>query len=143
LEILIAHGAHEDILFDAHPHIGTNKLPKIVTALRESIIQAGGEIHFSTKVIDFILSSGEMKGVVTGDGTRHEGNAVILATGHSARDIFQLLYERKILIESKPFALGVRVEHQQTSSIKFNIIVQLIVEIFCLLHHIHWCIRQN
>jgi hypothetical protein len=113
LEILISHGAHEDILFDAHPHIGTNKLPKIVAALRESIIQAGGEINFNTKVMDFILSSGEMKGVVTADGTKHEANAVILATGHSARDIFQLLYDRKILIEAKPFALGVRIEHQQ------------------------------
>ncbi len=113
LEILIAHGAHEDILFDAHPHIGTNKLPKIVTALRESIIQAGGEVLFDTKVTDFILSSDEVKGVVTADGTKHEANAVILATGHSARDIFQLLHEKKILIEAKPFALGVRVEHQQ------------------------------
>ncbi|GHN01339.1 FAD-dependent dehydrogenase [Cytophagales bacterium WSM2-2] len=113
LEILIAHGAHEDILFDAHPHIGTNKLPKLVAALRESVLMAGGEIHFDSKVTDFLLSTGEVKGVVTADGTKHEGHAVILATGHSARDIFQLLYQRKILIEAKPFALGVRVEHQQ------------------------------
>src|SRR5258706_1773170 len=113
LEILIAHGAHEDILFDAHPHIGTNKLPKIVSALRESILQSGGEIHFNAKVTDFILSGGEMKGVITADGTQYEGDALILATGHSARDIFQLLHQRKILIEAKPFALGVRVEHQQ------------------------------
>jgi len=113
LEILIAHGASEDILFDAHPHIGTNKLPKIVAALRESILQAGGEIHFETKVIDLILTSNEIKGVIIADGTKHEAEAVILATGHSARDIFQLLYTKKILIEAKPFALGVRVEHQQ------------------------------
>lgn len=113
LEILIAHGAHEDILFDAHPHIGTNKLPKIVAALRESIVQAGGEIHFNSKVSDLILSAGEIKGVITNDGTKREAHAVILATGHSARDIFQLLHESKILIEAKPFALGVRVEHQQ------------------------------
>jgi len=113
LEILIAHGAHEDILFDAHPHIGTNKLPKIVTALRESITQAGGEIHFESKVIDFVLQSGEMKGVITADGTKYDAQAVILATGHSARDIFKLLHQKKILIEAKPFALGVRVEHQQ------------------------------
>jgi uncharacterized FAD-dependent dehydrogenase len=113
LEILIAHGAYENILFDAHPHIGTNKLPKIVAALRDSIIQAGGEVHFNTKVIDFILSSGEMKGVITADRAKHEAHAVILATGHSARDIFQLLHDKKILIEAKPFALGVRVEHQQ------------------------------
>ncbi len=113
LEILIAHGASEEILFDAHPHIGTNKLPKIVTELRESIVQAGGEIHFNSKVIDFIVSSDQIKGVITSDGTKHEAESVILATGHSARDIFQLLHNRKILIEAKPFALGVRVEHQQ------------------------------
>jgi len=113
LEILIVHGASEDILFDAHPHIGTNKLPKIVADLRESILKAGGEIHFETKVTDLILSSDEIKGVITSDGTKHEADAVILATGHSARDIFQLLYTKKILIEAKPFALGVRVEHQQ------------------------------
>ncbi len=113
LEILIAHGASEEILFDAHPHIGTNKLPKIVAELRESIIHAGGEIYFDTKVVDLILSSNEINGVVTSDGTKHEGESVILATGHSARDIFQLLHRKKILIEAKPFALGVRVEHQQ------------------------------
>jgi uncharacterized FAD-dependent dehydrogenase len=113
LEILIAHGASEDILFDAHPHIGTNKLPKIVAGLRETILQAGGEIHFDYKVTDLILASDEIKGVITTDGTNHEAESVILATGHSARDIFQLLHQRKILIEAKPFALGVRVEHQQ------------------------------
>ena len=113
LEIFIAHGANEDILFDAHPHIGTNKLPKIVAELRETILRAGGEIHFEAKVTDLILSSDEIKGVITTDGTKHDSEAVILATGHSARDIFQLLHRNKILIEAKPFALGVRVEHQQ------------------------------
>lgn len=113
LEILMHHGASEDILFDAHPHIGTNKLPKIVAALRETILQAGGEIHFETKVTDFIFKSGEIKGVITANGVSHEAMAVILATGHSARDIFELLHRRQILIEAKPFALGVRVEHQQ------------------------------
>jgi hypothetical protein len=113
LQILMYHGASEEILFDAHPHIGTNKLPKIVAALRETITQCGGAIHFETKVTDFVLSADEIKGVVTADGTRHEAAAVILATGHSARDIFQLLHRRKIVIEAKPFALGVRVEHQQ------------------------------
>jgi uncharacterized FAD-dependent dehydrogenase len=113
LEILIAHGAGEEILFDAHPHIGTNKLPKIVAALRESILEVGGEIHFNAKVTDFITKSNELKGVVTADGTKHEAESVILATGHSARDIFRLLNEKKIWIEAKPFALGVRVEHQQ------------------------------
>jgi len=113
LEILVAHGAHENILFDAHPHIGTNKLPKLVVALRESIRQAGGIVHFDTRVDDFILEDGEMTGVKTKEGTTIKASAVILATGHSARDIFQLLHQKKITIESKPFALGVRVEHQQ------------------------------
>ncbi len=113
LEILIAHGASEEILFDAHPHIGTNKLPRIVTELRETILQAGGEIHFETKVTDLLLTSDEINGVITADGTKHEAESVILATGHSARDIFQLLDRKKILMEAKPFALGVRVEHQQ------------------------------
>ena len=114
LEIMVAHGAATEILFDAHPHIGTNKLPRLVEALRESIKEAGGEIHFNTKVTDFILEKDEMKGVVTNHGERIKGEAVILATGHSARDIFELLHSRNILIEAKPFALGVRVEHQQS-----------------------------
>jgi uncharacterized FAD-dependent dehydrogenase len=113
LEILVAHGASEDILFDAHPHIGTNKLPQLVAELRESILNAGGEIYFDTRVDDFILSEGEVKGVITQAGDRFEASGVILATGHSARDIFQLLNDRKILLEAKPFALGVRVEHSQ------------------------------
>lgn len=113
LEILVAHGAKEEILFDAHPHIGTNKLPGVVAALRESILQAGGEIHFNTRVTDFILDGDVLKGVVTAAGDRLEAEAVILATGHSARDIFRLLHDRKIHLEVKPFALGVRVEHAQ------------------------------
>ncbi len=113
LQILIAHGATEEILFDAHPHIGTNKLPQIVVALRESILQAGGEIHFETKVTDLILTGDEIKGVIAADGTKHDAESVILATGHSAHDIFQLLHQKKIRVEAKPFALGVRVEHQQ------------------------------
>ncbi|MBS1487012.1 MAG: FAD-dependent oxidoreductase [Bacteroidetes bacterium] len=113
LQILMAHGAPEEILFDAHPHIGTNKLPKIIESLRESILRAGGEIWFEKKVTDFILQGNEMKGVVTADGAKHEGESVILATGHSARDIFELLHHKQIHIEAKPFALGVRVEHPQ------------------------------
>jgi uncharacterized protein len=113
LEILVAHGAKEEILYDAHPHIGTNKLPLLVAELRETIRGAGGEIHFNTKVTDFIVKDNEMKGVVTHEGAKWEAASVILATGHSARDIFQLLNDKKILIEAKPFALGVRVEHQQ------------------------------
>lgn len=113
LEIMVAHGAKDEILFDAHPHIGTNKLPKLVSELRESVVQAGGEIHFDTKVTDFVVVSGVMKGVVIQNGEKVFGEGVILATGHSARDIFHLLYDKDILIEAKPFALGVRVEHDQ------------------------------
>ena len=113
LEILVAHGATEEILVDAHPHIGTNKLPKVVQEIRESVLGAGGQIYFDTKVSDFILKNGEMPGVVLEDGAKVEGLGVILATGHSARDIFHLLHKKKVLIEAKPFALGVRIEHPQ------------------------------
>ena len=113
LEVLVAHGASEEILYDAHPHIGTNKLPQLVKAIRDSIIKSGGEIRFHTKVTDLLLSSDQINGVILNDGEKIEGESVILATGHSARDIFELLHERKILIEAKPFAIGVRVEHPQ------------------------------
>lgn len=114
LEILVAHGAKEEILFDAHPHIGTNKLPKLIETIRKSILDAGGEIYFNTRVTDFKLEGTTLKGVKTQHGNDVHGDAVILATGHSARDIFQLLHYRNILIEPKPFALGVRVEHAQS-----------------------------
>lgn len=113
LEILVAHGAREEILYDAHPHIGTNKLPGIVTALRESIIGAGGEVHFDARVEGLLVEKGEMKGVKIANGAVVKGEGVILATGHSARDIFELLYSSNIKIEAKPFALGVRIEHDQ------------------------------
>jgi len=113
LEVLVAHGATRDILIDAHPHIGTNKLPQIIQSMRETILEHGGEIHFDQRVTDFILETGKAKGVVTAKGDRIEGEAVLLATGHSARDIFKLLHEKEIAIEAKPFALGVRVEHPQ------------------------------
>jgi uncharacterized FAD-dependent dehydrogenase len=134
LEILVAHGANENILYEAHPHIGTNKLPKLIQEIRNTILKYGGEIHFNTKVVDFVVEKNEMKGVVTelcnypkslkglsGDeinsplGVRgFNVIGVILATGHSARDIFELLHHKNILIEAKPFALGVRIEHQQS-----------------------------
>jgi len=114
LEILVNHGAKDEILIDAHPHIGTNKLPRLVTSLRETIIEYGGEVHFNSRIMDFIIEDEEMKGVVTQDGIKHTGIGVILATGHSARDIFELLYEKKVIIESKPFAMGVRIEHAQS-----------------------------
>ena len=113
LEILVAHGAKEEILFDAHPHIGTNKLPQLIAEMRQSILNAGGEIHFNTKVVDFLIDGNQIKGVVTALRDTIKANAVILATGHSARDIFHLLQKKNILIESKSFALGVRVEHKQ------------------------------
>lgn len=113
LELLVAHGATSDILIDAHPHIGTNKLPKLVASLRDTIKHYGGEIHFDTKVTDIIVKSGAISGVKIRQGQTIESNAVILATGHSARDIFELLFAKNILIEAKPFALGVRIEHPQ------------------------------
>lgn len=114
LETFVAHGAKEDILFDAHPHIGTNKLPKLVAELRQTILDHGGEVHFDSKVVDFIIDGDVMRGVLLSTGQRVTGEGVILATGHSARDIFYLLQKRKILIEAKPFALGLRIEHQQS-----------------------------
>ncbi|SEF48509.1 NAD(P)/FAD-dependent oxidoreductase [Algoriphagus boritolerans] len=113
MEILVAHGATEEILVDAHPHIGTNKLPILVAKLRETILGSGGVIHFETRVEDLILEANEIIGVVTQNGDVLKGLGVILATGHSARDIFQLLHRRNVLIEAKPFALGVRIEHSQ------------------------------
>lgn len=114
-ETLVAHGAPERILTDAHPHVGSNLLPNVVKAMRQSILDAGGEIHFESKVVDFILADGgkKMMGVVCADGREIIGKAVILATGHSARDIYQLLAEKNIFMEQKPFAVGMRIEHPQ------------------------------
>lgn len=114
LEIFVAHGASEDILIDAHPHIGTNKLPQVVESMRESILKAGGEIHFDTKVVDFVIEADAVKGVVLATGETVTGESVLLATGHSARDIYELLHQKQIKIEAKPFALGVRIEHPQS-----------------------------
>ncbi|QQS37599.1 MAG: FAD-dependent monooxygenase [Ignavibacteriales bacterium] len=113
LDIFINHGADTDIRVDAHPHIGSNKLPKIVQSIRETIINHGGEIDFNERVTDFIVNDSEMKGVVTNTGKEFVGEAVILATGHSAKDIFYLLHKHNIFIEPKPFAMGVRIEHPQ------------------------------
>lgn len=113
LHTLVAHGATEEILFDAHPHIGTNKLPVLVTALRQSILEAGGTILFDARVVDILLSPGRVNGVILADGTQVRAAAVVLATGHSARDIFELLHRRSIAMEAKSFALGVRIEHEQ------------------------------
>lgn len=113
LNLFVQFGAEEKILIEAHPHIGTNKLPHIITAMREQIIACGGTVLFETKLTDFIVENNELKGIVTANGDQLFANAVILATGHSARDIFELLHNKNILIEAKPFALGVRIEHPQ------------------------------
>jgi len=114
LQLFHLFGAEEDILYDAHPHIGTNKLPHIITAIREQIIQCGGEVHFDKKLTSLDIKEGQLAGVSTADGDYYPAKSMILATGHSARDIFQVLQDAGVLIESKPFALGVRVEHPQS-----------------------------
>ena len=114
LNLFVLFGADEKILYEAHPHIGTNKLPHIITAMREKIKDCGGEIYFESKLSDLIIDNKEIRGIITTSGDKIFGDAVILATGHSARDLFELLNSKKILIESKPFALGVRVEHPQS-----------------------------
>jgi uncharacterized FAD-dependent dehydrogenase len=113
LNLFVQFGAEEKILYEAHPHIGTNKLPQIITAMREAIIGHGGQFLFEQKVTDFIIENNILKGVITSAGNSFYADAVILATGHSARDIFELLHAKNILIEAKPFALGVRIEHPQ------------------------------
>lgn len=111
--VLVAHGAPEQILTDAHPHIGSNLLPNVVKAIRRTIIDAGGEVRFRTKVVDLVVSSGRVRGVVTADGGEIAGEVVILATGHSARDIYRMLARRSVRMEAKTFAVGFRIEHPQ------------------------------
>ncbi len=126
LNLLVQFGADEKILYEAHPHIGTNKLPQIITTIRKQIIDSGGEFLFEKKVIDLKTEDGIIKKVITADGEIIEGDSVILATGHSARDIFLMLHEKKIKIEVKPFALGVRVEHPQAliDSVQYHCLVR-------------------
>ncbi|WP_375242365.1 NAD(P)/FAD-dependent oxidoreductase [Lacinutrix sp.] len=112
-ENLVFHGATEQILVDAHPHIGTNKLPKVVQNIRENIIKFGGEVHFNTRVTDFNIKNKKIKSIVLENGNEMTTERVILATGHSARDIFYLLDKKKIALKAKSFAMGVRVEHPQ------------------------------
>ena len=114
LETLVFHGATEQILIDSQPHIGTNKLPKIIHNIKQSIIDHGGEVHFQTKIVDFIIKDKTIIGVKTQDGNKKLAKKTILATGHSARDIFTLLYKKGIEINYKPFAMGIRIEHPQT-----------------------------
>ena len=112
-ENLVYHGATEQILIDAHPHIGTNKLPRVVKNIRETILKFGGEIHFETKVTDFIIKRNQIIGLQLNDKKEFAVTKVILATGHSARDIYYLLDKKNIAIEAKSFAMGVRIEHPQ------------------------------
>ena len=114
LELLVAFGASPDILVDAHPHIGTNKLPQIIQDIREKIIEMGGIVLFETRLTDIIIKNNEVQGIVTKNGDTILANKIILATGHSARDIFELLDRKQIFIEAKAFALGVRAEHPQS-----------------------------
>lgn len=113
LKLLVEHGANPDILVDAHPHIGSNKLPIVVQNIRETIIHYGGEVHFDSFVTDFIIENKKILGVIVDDKIEYKGKAVILATGHSARDIYTLCHQKGVHIEAKPFALGVRIEHSQ------------------------------
>jgi uncharacterized FAD-dependent dehydrogenase len=114
LQLLVHFGADENILYTSHPHIGTNKLPKIIQQIREAIVNLGGEVHFNEKVIDFSIKENKIEQVVCSSGNKFDADEVVLATGHSAKDIFQLLHKKNILIEAKPFALGVRIEHPQS-----------------------------
>jgi len=113
LEVFVEYGATEDILVDARPHIGTNKLPHIIEDMRLSIIEHGGEVHFDTRVDDILVQSDKVVGVKTSTGDVLEASNIIVATGHSARDVFDLFKRNNWLLEAKPFALGVRIEHPQ------------------------------
>lgn len=118
LSLLIQHGASEEISVDAHPHIGTNKLPKIIESIRSTILTHGGEIYFQTRLKDILIKDNTVTGILTESVTDNsireiKTDTIILATGHSARDIYELLHQKNILIEAKPFAMGVRVEHPQ------------------------------
>ncbi len=112
LGILVAHGAHPDILVDAHPHIGSDKLPGVIKAIREHIIACGGDVRFQARVDSLIIDGDSVVGVRLSDGTAISGN-VILATGHSARDVYRSLNESGIRLEPKGLAVGVRLEHPQ------------------------------
>jgi uncharacterized protein len=112
LRLLVEHGANPEILIDAHPHIGSNKLPQIIASIRETIEQHGGKVLFNHKVTDFLIENNEIKGVQCGDISFY-AHQVILATGHSARDIYYLLHQKGVYMEAKPFALGLRIEHPQ------------------------------
>lgn len=112
LETFVFHGATPEILYEAHPHIGTDKLPRVIANIRRTILAAGGDIRFETRATGLGMRGGRIAGVWAGD-TLYEGAAVVLATGHSARDIYELLHREGVRLEAKPFAMGVRIEHPQ------------------------------
>lgn len=114
LDLLVGFGADKNIKVNSHPHIGTNKLPAIIANIRKLIIEYGGEVHFETRITDIIIKNNEINGIQSSDGKIINASKIILATGHSARDIYTLLHQKGILIEAKTFAIGVRVEHPQT-----------------------------
>jgi uncharacterized FAD-dependent dehydrogenase len=114
LQLFVRFGAEDQILYEAHPHIGTNKLPHIITAMREQVEAAGGKVLFGKRVTDLERKGDRLSAVLTADGDRIEADAFILATGHSARDVFELLKNKQFLLEAKPLAIGVRVEHPQS-----------------------------
>ena len=122
LRLLVEHGATEDIMIDTHPHIGSNKLPKIVANIRNTIIEFGGEVRFDSHVTDIEIEHGKVKGIEINGNEEIKTDAIILATGHSARDIYRLLDTKKVYMEAKPFALGLRIEHRQSliDSIQYN-----------------------
>jgi uncharacterized FAD-dependent dehydrogenase len=113
LKLLVEHGANPDILVDAHPHIGSNKLPAVVAAIRETILSHGGEVHFSAHVTGLKIREKKIDHLVINEEKEVKSNTVILATGHSARDVYFLLQNEGVEMQFKPFALGVRIEHQQ------------------------------
>jgi len=113
LELLCLHGANKNIMYEAHPHLGTDKLPGIITEIRKSILEAGGQFILEKKVIDFLINGDTINGVVTSDNEQFKSKHIILATGHSARDIYEICKKRGVELEMKPFAMGVRVEHPQ------------------------------
>ena len=112
LGIFVQHGAREDILIDAHPHIGSDKLPGVIKSMRETILRCGGEVHFETRVTSLIIDGNHVTGVKTATDEHFEG-PVILATGHSARDVYRMLNDSDIALEAKGIAVGVRLEHPQ------------------------------
>ena len=122
-QIFHYHGAQDEILYEAHPHIGSDRLPEVIKNIRKTIIECGGEVHFNKKVTDFIVENNSIKGVKTADGDTFFSAAVILATGHSARDVYETLHRQNILLEAKGFAMGVRVEHPQAliDSIQYKV----------------------